>query len=186
MQKLVDTETEVNELNEKLKAHEDEFLEAEREIKDYEAKCKSLVDTLDRLRRSRDHHRDMVKKVRRKHAEESAELERKHAEEVATSTEESAVFVKNHEAVTTEMIHKERQKSAALIAKHAEEITALNNRAKHMRAKNAEDWDELLTKYVESQKKVAKIKLAYVSHKAARQCQIEFVKVGEKKSEARD
>jgi hypothetical protein len=51
-----------------------------------------------------------------------------------------------------------------------------------MRAKNAEDWDELLTKYVESQKKVMEMEPACVSHQAARQYQIEYVKMGEKRN----
>ena len=38
-----------------------------------------------------------------------------------------------------------------MIAKHAEEIVALNNRAEHMRAKNAEAWTEFNNQYVESQ-----------------------------------
>ena len=108
----------------------------------------------------------MVNQVHSKNAEEIAERRRKHTEEVATLVKESAIFVKNHEAVASEIIHKEQEKSATLIAKHTEEIAALNNRAEQTNEKNLEAWTKLNNKYVESQLKVANMEPDYNSYQA--------------------
>ena len=71
-------DTEVNELNEKLKAHEDKFSEVEikhaKGVEWYEAERKSLHKKVDRLRILRKRYGDMVAEVQSKNAEEMAEL----------------------------------------------------------------------------------------------------------------